>query len=125
MSLLGQATNVSVPLKWEPINLKQPQIIEGRLRTQQTTWDETMGTTIMAEINFKFDIDFNNDIFHVIDEAAFMEALGFVLPVDVRAVALQKDRVYNDRQNVTVMLQEYNALIEKLSMPEVRKFKYL
>lgn len=106
-------------------NKKNPiQSIEDQLRTQQTTWDETMGETIMAEVNLRFEISFNNDIFHVIKEAEFMELLGFSLPLEIRQAALQKDRVFRDTQQVQNMLKEYNDLLETLSLPELYFFRH-
>lgn len=77
----------------------------------------------MGEINLKFEINFNNAIFEVFDEAAFMEQLGFPLPVEMRSLALQKDKIFRNNQNVEMMLKEYNELVSQLTMPEVRRRK--
>lgn len=113
---------MALTIKWLIANKKDPiQSIEEQLRTQQTTWDQTMGDTIMAEVNLRFEISFNQEIFHVIKEAEFMELLGFSLPVEIRQAALQKDRVFRDNQQVIQMLKEYNDLLQTLSLPEVIK----
>lgn len=107
-------------IKWILQNKKNSiQTVEELLRSQQTTWDEMMGDAIMAELNLRFEINFNYDIFNVINEASFMELLGYTLPVDIRSSALQKDRVFRDTQEVITMLREYNDLLKTLSMSEL------
>lgn len=85
------------------------------------TWHEVMGDNIMAEQNLEFALNFDWELFNYIKEGCFMEYFGYILPADIRMVAIQKDRLQSDVQAITDMLESYNDITSKLTSPQVCK----
>jgi len=84
------------------------------------TWGEMMRGSVLVEKDLCFETNRLYDIFGIIAEAELMEQLGFVLEPTIRRVAVQKDRLHRDLEAVQNVINEYNAVVESLTIVEAR-----
>jgi len=79
-----------------------------------------MRGSVLVEKDLCFEANRLYDVFAIIAEAELMEQLGFALEPTIRSVALQKDRLHRDREAVQNVINEYNAVVERLTIVEAR-----
>jgi hypothetical protein len=83
-------------------------------------WEEVMKGSVLIEKDLCFETNILDNVFDIIAEAELMDHLGFVLEPTIRSVAVQKDRLHRDLEAVQNMIKEYNAVVDSLTMAEVR-----
>lgn len=83
-------------------------------------WEEIMKGSVLVEQNLCFETNILDDIFDIIAEAELMDQLGFILEPTIHNVAVQKDRLHQHLESVQNMIKEYSAIVECLTMAEVR-----
>lgn len=120
---LGKFGTVATSLKWIIAKKTQGKSLIEKLQSQQTTWAETMGNFVMAEQNLRFEINFNMEVFNVVDEAKLMEKLGYKLPEPIVCAALERERLFKDIVAINSMLSTYNNIMEQLTLPEARLYQ--
>ena len=103
-----------------PLSVLTPGGLGESTNLSNVTWGELMQGSVLAEKNCCFQLNFSNDVFTIIAEAELMEQLGFALEPCIRNVAVQKDRLHRDLEAVQAVLEEYNAIVQKLTVAEVR-----
>ncbi|XP_058809033.1 dynein axonemal heavy chain 10 [Phymastichus coffea] len=65
-------------------------------------------------------VNFDNEIFDIIHESELLEHLGFTLPVFIREVGIQKNRLHVDCRAVKKMINQYNEMIGNLDDPTMK-----
>ncbi|XP_045466201.1 dynein axonemal heavy chain 10 [Harmonia axyridis] len=114
---------VASTLKWL-MSAKSTNMLMDKMKSLKSlTWHEVMGDNIMAEQNLEFSLNFDWEIFNYIKEGCIMEYFGYMLPTDVRMVAIQKDRLQSDVQAITDMIEAYNDVTTKLTSPQMNLLK--
>ncbi|KAK9891062.1 hypothetical protein WA026_013388 [Henosepilachna vigintioctopunctata] len=114
---------VASTLKWL-MSAKTTNILMDKMKSLKTlTWHEVMGDKIMVEQRLEFSLNFDWELFNYIKEGIFMEYFGYVLPTDIRMVAIQKDRLQTDVQSVIDMLEAYSEVTSKLTPPQMNLLK--
>lgn len=106
-------------IKWVS-GKKMANLVMEKIRSQRSlTWHEVMGDMIVVEQNIEFAINFNDDLFSCIRGAELLDSLKYELPDKIKMIATRKERLQKDVAAVKSMLENYNAIMKKLSVPQV------
>ena len=70
--------------------------------------------------NCEFLVNFSPDLSEAIQEAKYLEKLGYNVPDLVRSLALQEDKFVSYQDSLGRCLQRYHSAIAQLSEAEVR-----
>ena len=54
-----------------------------------------------------------------------MEQLGFKLPLVIRDIGIQRNRIYNDIEATENMIQQYNDIMNSLDEADVRLLNFV
>lgn len=60
------------------------------------------------------------DIFDILFEGQQFEAFGYVLPLVLKTAIMKKEMLYNDFEAVYNVVHDYNALLNRLTLSEVK-----
>ncbi|XP_037827971.1 dynein heavy chain 10, axonemal-like, partial [Lucilia sericata] len=83
------------------------------------TWRTLVGERILIEFEMQFTVNLTRDIFEVMFEGQQFEHFGFQLPSVLRTAIMKKEMLFNDFEAVSTVINNYNALLSKLSLSEV------
>lgn len=87
------------------------------------SWPEFMSGAILVECQLRFQVNFDWEVFEVIREAELMEQLGFELPVAIRDIGIQKNRLRADIDTTTKMISQYNNILDTLDRADMQLLK--
>lgn len=87
--------------------------------SKSLTWQEIMGSGILAEQGLHFSINLDLQIFEFIAGAEILEYMSFELPENIRFAALQKSNLFHNIIVISKMLTECNDVIQQLSVSQV------
>lgn len=93
-----------------------------QMYTTKRAWMEMINNKIMVEHQLCFEINFDLQVFEIIHEAELLEQLGFELSISLRDLCIQKDRLKSDIKIIQAMIEEYNEIMYKLDIADVRIF---
>ena len=74
---------------------------------------------ILQEIDAFLELNFEMELFEVIQELDLLETLDFEFPKTLMELFIRKDRLAKDFHNVKSMLDEYNSILKRLSNEQV------
>jgi len=83
-----------------------------------------MSNAILIECQLRFQLNFNWEMFEVIREAELMEQLGFELPMILRDIGVQKNRLRADMYAIEKVVDRYNSMLETLEKADVQLLKH-
>ncbi|KAM7359342.1 dynein heavy chain at 89D isoform 2-T2 [Cochliomyia hominivorax] len=83
------------------------------------TWRSLVGERILIEYEMQFTVNLTRDIFEVLFEGQQFEHYGFQLPTVLRTAIMKKEMLFNDFEAISTVINNYNALLNKLSLSEV------
>ncbi|XP_057328415.1 dynein axonemal heavy chain 10-like isoform X2 [Microplitis mediator] len=92
--------------------------IDETLRPVKITDDK-----IMVEQQLCFQVNFDLKLFEIICEAEMLEQLGFELSTSIRDLGIQKDRLKVDIELIQTTIDQYNGIMTKLDVADVRLLK--
>ncbi|XP_076299609.1 dynein axonemal heavy chain 10-like [Lasioglossum baleicum] len=87
------------------------------------TWTDFMSGSLLIECKLRFEVNFNWDVFEIIQEAELMEQLGFSLSPAVKEVGIQKDRLREDVDILQRVVKKYNSMLDEMSKPDIQLLK--
>lgn len=109
-------------IRWVSGKKMANQVMD-KIRSQRSlTWHEVMGDMIVVEQNIEFALNFNDDLFSCIRGAELLDSLKYDLPDKIKMIASRKERLQKDVAAVKNVLEHYNAIMKKLSYPQVIQF---
>ncbi|XP_043285591.1 dynein axonemal heavy chain 10-like [Venturia canescens] len=94
--------------------------ISSLMEKPKVAWKEILRDGTTVELQLRFEINFNFDVFEIIQEAELLEQLGFELPEIVRNVGIQKDRLRADIEATKNMIDRYNAIVSKFDEADLQ-----
>lgn len=78
-----------------------------------------MGTNIMIDFSLRFELNFDESLWSCFKCIDMFELLKFSLPEHLRLIAMRKEKCSKNVNAVIRMLKMYNAIVEKLTPPQV------
>ncbi|TMW41198.1 hypothetical protein DOY81_013722, partial [Sarcophaga bullata] len=122
-------TSISTMIQWlvglkpnekDKFCIKQCELLV-KASTQEglPTWRHLVGERILIEYEMQFTVNLKRDIFKVMFEGQQFEHFGFQLPSVLRTAIMKKEMLFNDFEAVSEVINNYNSLLNKLSLSEV------
>lgn len=95
----------------------------GRIQSQKNlTWHEIMGTNILIDYGLKFDLNFDDLLWRCFKGVEVFELLKFSLPEHLRLISMRKEKCSKNVNAVIKMLRNYNAIMDRLTDPQVSQY---
>ncbi|XP_076380407.1 dynein heavy chain at 89D [Megalopta genalis] len=87
------------------------------------TWTEFLSGSVLIECQLHFEVNFDWQVWEIIQEAELMEQLGFELSTSVKEISIQKDRLRKDIDILQRVVNQYNTMLDKLSKADIQLLK--
>ncbi|XP_072378456.1 uncharacterized protein [Diabrotica undecimpunctata] len=95
-----------------------------RIHSQRNlTWHEIMGSYILADLGLQFEINFDNELWACFKSVELLETMKFMLPENVRLIAIKKEKTQINVNAVTLMINNYNSILYKLTNAQMHLLK--
>jgi len=103
--------------------LSQSTVFSDKQDTRCVKTIDFMSDAVLIECQLRFHLNFNWEMFDVIREAELMEQLGFELPMILRDIGVQKNRLRADLYAIEKVIDRYNNMLETLEKADVQLLK--
>nr|XP_023024309.1 dynein heavy chain 10, axonemal [Leptinotarsa decemlineata] len=119
-SQMSRSTKVTKPSSKNTSTSRSANTIMERIHSQRNlTWHEIMGNYVVADLGLQFELNFEEGLWHYFRCAELLERLNFVLPENIRMIAVRKEKIQKNVYAVSTMVKQYNDIVEKLTEPQM------
>lgn len=91
-----------------------------RIHSQRNlTWHEIMGHFIVVDVGLQFEVNFDTNLWVCFKSVEILETLQFTLPDNIRMIAIRKEKIQKNVNDVAKMISMYNEIVEQLTESQV------